>query len=114
MMKRILMSAAALSLLAASAFAQGAMTTTTESTQWSSSPAPMPMPLPPPIVAVPVQPAPVYEMRTVVEPDSSSYSTRTVSHLDNGVARTDSTTEKYIGPDGSSRTVTRTVEQDER
>jgi len=116
-MRRVLMSAAALSLLAAPAFAQAAMTTTSETTQWSSSPAavvPQPMVIVPaqPVV-VPAQPSPVYEQRTVIEP-APAYSTRTVSHSENGVARTDSTTEKYYGPDGSSRTVTRTVEQDYR
>lgn len=86
-MKRFLMSAAVLALLAAPAFAQSSSSTTTETTRTVD------VPTPPPVQS------------------STSYDSRTVTHANDGTQSTDSTTEKYVAPDGSTSTTSKVIEQ---
>jgi hypothetical protein len=45
---------------------------------------------------------------------STSYQSRTVTHSDNGVDRSDSVQEKQVAPDGTTRTMNKTIEQQTR
>jgi hypothetical protein len=91
-MKRFLMSTAALALLTAPAFAQSSVTTTQTTRTTNSSIATEPAPVPPP--------AP-----------PASYESRTVTHSDNGYERKDSASQERVGPDGSTSTRTKVIEQ---
>ncbi len=86
-MKRLLTSAAVLALLTAPAFAQSSSSTTTETTRTFDTPTP-----------APVQ-------------SSMTSASRTVTHSDDGNVRTDRDTEKYVGPDGSTITTSKVIQQ---
>jgi hypothetical protein len=86
-MKRFLTSVAVLALLSAPAFAQSSSSTTTETTRTVDTPTP-----------APVQ-------------TSTSSASSTVTHSDNGIVRTDSDTEKYVAPDGSTSTTSKVIEK---
>ena len=89
-MKKFLASAAVLALLAAPALAQSASSTTTETTRTIDTSTPPPV------------------------QSSTTYDSKSVTHSDNGEARTDSSTEKHISPDGSTSTTSKVIEQQNR
>lgn len=94
-LKRVLMSASVLALIAAPALADSSVSTETTRTITT---APVPQPLPP----IPEQQS------------STSYQSRTVTHSDNGVGRSDSVQEKQVAPDGTTRMMNKTIEQQTR
>jgi hypothetical protein len=89
-MKRFLMSASALVLLAAPALADSSVSTTTETTRTAT----VPDPVPPPTQS------------------TTTYGSSTVTHKDDGLKRTDSTSDTYIAPDGSTSSKTKVIEQE--
>ncbi len=101
-MKRLMISVAALALMAGPALAQTS-SSTTETTTTKTEAAPM---VSAPIVVVPA-PAP-----SVTEQSGTSYESHKVTHSDDGTDRVDSSSDKYVAPDGSTSTSKKVIEQD--
>jgi len=89
--------------VAAPAFAQSE-TTTSETTRTVTAPV-APPPPPPMMAPVPIVPQ---------EQSGSSYEQHSVTHSVDGPNRVDSRSDKYIGPDGSSSSSSKTIEQEVR
>jgi hypothetical protein len=89
-MKGFLLSASVLVLLAAPAMADSSVNTTTETTRTVTAPDPVPPPA----------------------TSTTTYGSSTVKHTDDGLKRTDSRSDTYIAPDGSTSTKTKVIEQE--
>jgi opacity protein-like surface antigen len=89
-MKRFLMWASVLVLLAAPAMADSSVSTTTETTRTAV----VPVPVPPPAES------------------TTTYGSSTVTHKDDGIKRTDTRSDTYIAPDGSTSSKTKVIEQE--
>jgi hypothetical protein len=103
-MKGLMISVAALALMAGPALAQMS-SSTTETTTTKTEAAPM---VSAPIIVVPA-PAPA---PSVTEESGTSYESHKVTHSDNGADRVDSSSDKYVAPDGSTSTSKKVIEQD--
>ena len=97
-MKRLMISVAALALMAGPALAQTS-SSTTETTKTITESAP--------IVSAPIMPVP-----NATEQSGTSYESHKVTHSDNGTDRVDSRSDKYVAPDGSTSTTKKVIEQD--
>jgi hypothetical protein len=94
-MKRLMISAAVLALMAGPALAQmSSSTTETSKTVTESAP----------VMSAPLVPAP--------EQPSTTYEKHTVTHSENGDERVDRSSDKYVAPDGSTTTTKKVIEQD--
>jgi hypothetical protein len=92
-----MISVAALALMAGPALAQMS-SSTTESTKTQTESAPM--------MSAPTMPAPTSEQ------SGGTYESHKVTHSDNGADRVDSSSDKYVAPDGSTSTSKKVIEQD--
>jgi hypothetical protein len=89
-MKRFLISASVLALLTAPALADSSVNTTTETTRTVTAPDPVP---------------PAAQSTT-------TYGSSTVTHQDDGFKRTDTRSDTYVAPDGSTSSSSKVIEQE--